>query len=84
MSGLVLSLAAQTAAHIGPLTTSGDAGATNTLAADDATQDFWCAEDLAVVAHNLLVATAPLRIAPPDWKTWPVDRRGFDQRWIRL
>ena len=84
MSGLVLSLAAQTAAHTGPLTTSSDAGATDTVADDDATHDFWCAEDLAVVAHNLLAAAAPLRLTPPNWKTWPVDRTGFDQRWIRL
>ncbi|MCS6243059.1 MAG: NAD(P)H-dependent oxidoreductase [Opitutus sp.] len=72
MSGVVLSLAAQTAAQSDP------------ASATDASQDFWCADDLAVVSHNLLAATAQLRLAPPNWQTWPVDRTGFDQRWIRV
>ena len=68
MSGLVLSLAAQTAARHDPA----------------AAQDFWCADDLAVLAHNLLAATAQARTAPAEWLTWPVDRTGFDRRWIQL
>jgi chromate reductase len=83
MSGVVLSLAAQTAAQSARL--EPDCGSlpreANTTAAS---QDFWCAEDLSVVAHNLLAATAHLRLAPPNWQTWPVDRTGFDQRWIRV
>lgn len=67
MSGLVLSLAAQTAARHEPETA----------------QDFWCADDLSVVAHNLLTATAQNRTAPPAWQTWPVDRTGFDRRWFQ-
>ena len=83
MSGVVLSLAAQTAAQsirIEPDCSSlpGDTNKTTV------TQDFWCAEDLAVVTHNLLVATVNLRLAAPNWQTWPVDRTGFDQRWIRV
>jgi len=83
MSGLVLSLAAQTASHsavFGPDCAS-QPGVAN---ATDATQDFWCADDLAVVTHNLLAATVQLRLALPGWQTWPVDRTGFDQRWIRV
>jgi len=72
MSGVVLSLAAQSAAPSGAAITT------------DAAQDYWCADDLAVVAHNLLTATARLRPAQPEWQTWPVDRTGFDQRWIRV
>lgn len=83
MSGVVLSLAAQTAAQSAPFepdcrSLPGAAKAT------DATQDFWCSDDLAVVTHNLLAATLQLRLAPPSWQTWPVDRTGFDQRWISL
>ncbi len=68
MSGLVLSLAAQTAAR------------------HDATpaEDFWCAEDLAVVAHNLLAAAAQAHNTPAAWQTWPVDRTGFDRRWFQV
>jgi len=74
MSGLVLSLAAQLAAS----------------SADDATEittaahDFWCADDLAVVSHNLLAAARQARATPADWCAWPVDRTGFDRRWIRV
>ncbi len=68
MSGLVLSLAAQTAARHDPA----------------AAADFWCTDDLAVLAHNLLAAAAQARSAPVDWLTWPVDRTGFDRRWIHV
>jgi chromate reductase len=62
MSGLVLSRAAQIAAGHDP----------------GAARDFWCAEDLAVAAHNLLEAVNGTH----RWRTWPVDRTGFDQRWF--
>ena len=83
MSGVVLSLAAQSAAQTTRLEPDcgSQPGAAN---ATDDTQDFWCADDLTVVAHNLLTATARLRLAPLNWQTWPVDRTGFDRRWIRV
>ncbi len=62
MSGVVLSQAAQIAAEHDP----------------EAARDFWCAEDLAVAAHNLLEAVNGTRL----WHTWPVDRTGFDRRWF--
>ncbi len=68
MSGLVLSLAAQTAAEHDPA----------------AAEDFWCADDLAILAHNLLAAAAQARTTPANWLTWPVDRTGFDRRWIHV
>lgn len=41
-------------------------------------EDCWCVNDLAVVAHNLLAATAGRR----DWHTWPVDRAHFTDHWL--
>jgi len=72
MSGLVLSRAALIAAQHAP---------------DPATtSDFWCEADLRVVCHNLAEAT---RVSLPDakpalprWRTWPVDRRDFNARWL--
>ena len=64
MSGVVLSLTAQTAAAHEP----------------EAAQDFWCADDLAVLGHNLCTALT----GSCDWRTWPVDRVGFDRRWIHV
>jgi len=70
MSGLVLSRAAVIAARHDPA----------------AARDFWCADDLRIVCHNLaeaaritLPATKPAR---PRWRTWPVDRREFSARWL--
>ncbi len=62
MSGLVLSRAALISAQHDP----------------DAARDFWCADDLRVVCHNLAEAASGTR----RWKTWPVDREGFADRWI--
>jgi len=62
MGGLVLSRAALIAARHDP----------------DASADFWCREDLAVVCHNLVEAAAGTR----RWKTWPVEREGFADRWV--
>jgi multimeric flavodoxin WrbA len=63
MSGLVLSRAALAAA-----------------AHDEATaSDCWSADDLAVVAHNLLAAAQRRR---PEWRTWPVDRGDLTARWL--
>lgn len=61
MSGVVLSRAVRTAIESDP----SEAG------------DYWCADDLAVLAHNLVAATR-LR---PRWRTWPVDRTDFHARW---
>lgn len=63
MSGLVLSRAAVLATHHDP----------------DAARDFWCADDLRVVCHNLAEAAAGTH----RWKTWPVDREGFADRWLK-
>lgn len=41
--------------------------------------DFWCAEDLAVVAHNLAEAAARPRVG---WRAWPVDRENFSATWV--
>ncbi len=62
MSGLVLSRAGVLAAQHAP----------------DAASDFWCADDLRVVCHNLAEAASGTR----RWKTWPVDREGFADRWL--
>ncbi|HEY1109583.1 MAG TPA: NAD(P)H-dependent oxidoreductase [Opitutaceae bacterium] len=68
MSGLVLAQAAVLAAKHDP----------------KAARDFWCADDLAVVCHNLLEAAAVRagRRTPARWRTWPVDRRDFGARWL--
>jgi hypothetical protein len=63
MSGIVLSRVAQIAGRADP----------------QASQDFWCPDDLKVVARNLLVAAKIT--AKADWKTWPVDGVDFDERW---
>ncbi len=42
-------------------------------------EDFWCAEDLAVVADNLLAAACQPRVA---WRTWPVDRTNYARPWF--
>lgn len=70
MSGLVLSRAALLAAEHGPAA---------------ATRDFWCADDLRVVCHNLVEAasaSAGTGARAPRWKTWPVDRRDVSARWV--
>jgi chromate reductase len=70
MSGLVLSRAAVIAA------THDDAAA----------RDFWCADDLRVVCHNLAEAARTSRPdaqpKPPRWRSWPVDRQDFAARWL--
>jgi NAD(P)H-dependent FMN reductase len=45
-------------------------------------EDLWSTADLAIVAHNLLVA---LRIQPPTdpYKAWPVDRNSFRSLWVK-
>jgi multimeric flavodoxin WrbA len=76
MSGLVLSRAALLAAQHAP---------------DPATtSDFWCEADLGVVCHNLaeaaritLPSSRSTHPAPPRWRTWPVDRRDFNTRWLK-
>ena len=72
MSGFVLSRAAVLAADHAPDPAS--------------TSDFWCEADLRVVCHNLAEATRVLlpdaKPARPRWRTWPVDRRDFNARWL--
>ena len=67
-------------------TALGEVLAAQTAAEHDPTaaEDFWCADDLAILAHNLLAAAAQTRTTPADWLTWPVDRTGFDRRWIHV
>ena len=72
MSGLVLSRAAVLATQHAP---------------DPATTaDFWCEADLRIVCHNLAEAarvSLPAAKPPlPRWRTWPVDRRDFNSRWL--
>lgn len=72
MSGLVLSRAALLAVRHAP---------------DPATtSDFWCEADLRIVCHNLSEAARVSRPtaqpALPLWRTWPVDRRDFNARWL--
>lgn len=62
MSGLVLSRAAMIATHHAPAEAS----------------DFWHADDLRVVCHNLVEAAIGTR----RWKAWPVDRKDFAARWL--
>lgn len=68
MSGLVLAKAAVIAAKHDP----------------QAARDFWCAEDLAIVCHNLAEAAALRagRRTPARWRTWPVDRQDYRARWL--
>jgi chromate reductase len=40
--------------------------------------DLWRLADLEIVAHNLLEALEQTH----RWKAWPVDRAGFDSRWV--
>jgi chromate reductase len=63
LSGLVLAKSAQTAGRAAPAEA----------------EDFWCAEDLDVVADNLLQAA---RAPRPAWRAWPVDRENFSRRWV--
>jgi chromate reductase len=49
-----------------------------TAHAPEAAGDFWCAADLRIVCHNLAEAAGGGR----RWKTWPVDRAGFADRWL--
>lgn len=44
----------------------------------EAARDFWCVDDLRVVCHNLAEAAG----GACRWKTWPVDREGFNDRWL--
>ena len=44
----------------------------------EAARDFWCADDLRIACHNLVEAASGTR----RWKTWPVDRDGFADRWL--
>ncbi len=44
----------------------------------EAAEDFWGADDLGVVAHNLVLAAGRRRT---DWRVWPVDRRDFKRVW---
>jgi multimeric flavodoxin WrbA len=70
MSGVVLSKVAQMAG-----------GHSLALVATEAkrTEDFWGAEDLKIVAHNLVEAVNGTR----KWKAWAVDREDFEKRWMR-
>jgi chromate reductase len=43
-----------------------------------AAADFWCVEDLRVICHNLVEAASGTH----RWKTWPVDRTDFSNRWL--
>jgi NADPH-dependent FMN reductase len=62
MSGLLISRAAVLAAAADPLSA----------------RDFWCPEDLEVIAHNMIEAANGRH----RWKTWPVDRKDFAGRWM--
>lgn len=44
----------------------------------EAAEDFWGADDLGIVAHNLLAAAGQRR---SDWRVWPVDREDFKRVW---
>lgn len=63
LSGLVISKSAQLARKHAP----------------EAAEDFWGADDLEVVADNLLTAARQPLAA---WRAWPVDRADFARRWV--
>lgn len=42
-------------------------------------EDFWCADDLVVVADNLLTAARQPRAA---WRAWSVDRADYAKAWV--
>jgi chromate reductase len=48
-------------------------------AAGPGVDDLWSADDLAVVAHNLLVPFTP----GAGYKAWPVDRADYARRWVQ-
>jgi len=62
MSGLVLSRAALAASRADKV----------------AAADFWSADDLRVICHNLIEATTGTN----RWRAWPVDRTEFTARWM--
>jgi chromate reductase len=68
MSGVVLSKVAQLARKRSGLAQEAKAG----------TADFWGAEDLKIVAHNLTEAVN----GGKKWKAWQVDREEFSARWM--
>lgn len=72
MSGFVLSRAALLAAEHAPDPST--------------THDFWGEADLRVICHNLAeaarVSLPGAKPAQPRWRTWPVDRREFNTRWL--
>ena len=41
--------------------------------------DVWCRDDVRTLCHNLTLA-AQLSI---PWESWPVDRKDFEQVWVR-
>lgn len=45
---------------------------------NDFTEDFWCLQDLDIIAHNL---TAGVR-GERDFKSWPVDKGRPNRRWL--
>jgi multimeric flavodoxin WrbA len=71
MGGIVLSKVAQIAAQQRCL-------AKEAKHAKAETEDFWCADDLKIVAHNLTEAVNGTQ----RWKAWPVDRMDFSARWM--
>lgn len=64
LSGLVVSKCAQIAGRAAPREA----------------EDFWCADDLEVVADNLLGAARQPR---PAWRSWPVDRTDYAKVWFK-
>lgn len=44
----------------------------------DFSLDFWSLEDIEIVVHNLITAVNNRK----DFKTWPVDRKDPERRWL--
>mgnify|MGYP002780993912 CR=1 FL=1 len=83
MSGLVLSKVAEIAAGsekgAGARDKFQEVGGREAAKAEaSGTEDFWCTDDLKIVAHNLVEAVNGTR----RWKAWPVDRTDFSARWM--
>lgn len=76
LSGLVLSQAAQDARSAA---VSSSASSASRAAASLGAADYWSPEDIAIIAHNLLVAARQPRAG---WRTWPVDRTDYARAWL--
>lgn len=54
----------------------------NSAGSNTLKNDFWCLDDLAVIAKNLVSAIEVSRMAKPKWTAWSVDRDDPKRVWL--